>query len=57
MSHGAIQFVLYNEFKKKIGKKNLVSLELQSENPLNFRAAKSFKLKDFPIQKTLNCLR
>ena len=52
MSHGAIQFVLYNEFKKKIGKKNLVSLELQSENPLNFRAAKS--LND---QKTSNCVR
>ena len=27
VSHGAIQFVLYNEFKKKIGKKNLVRLE------------------------------
>ena len=30
VSHGAIQFVLYNELKKKIGKKNLVRLELQS---------------------------
>ena len=33
VSHGTIQFVLYNELKKKLGKKNLVN-EIMKENPL-----------------------